>query len=276
MKAVILAGGMGTRISRRDRRQTQAHGRDRRQADPLAHHEDLLARTACNEFVICLGYKGYLIKEYFANYFLHTSDVTFDMRNNKMEVHQQHAEPWRVTLVDTGEQTQTGGRLQAACANTSRTRTFCFTYGDGVGDIDITALLEFHREHGKLATLTAVQPPGRFGSAGADGDQRDAICREAARRRGAGSTAGFSCSRPAVIDYIEGRQPSGNRAAAAAGARGAAHGVSARAASGSRWTRCATRISSKSFGAAGRPLGRCGHEPMVSRIFRHGSGNRLF
>jgi glucose-1-phosphate cytidylyltransferase len=117
-----------------------------------------------NEFIICLGYKGYIIKEYFANYFLHMSDVTFDMRQNKMEVHQNKAEPWRVTLVDTGEYSLTGGRLRRVSRYIENEEAFCFTYGDGVSDVDITSLIKFHREHGKLATITATRPPGRYGA----------------------------------------------------------------------------------------------------------------
>jgi glucose-1-phosphate cytidylyltransferase len=117
-----------------------------------------------NDFVICCGYKGYIIKEYFANYFLHTSDVTFDMASNRMEVHEKHAEPWRVTLVDTGEDTMTGGRLKRVASYLQDEEAFCFTYGDGVSDVDISAVIAFHRQHGKLATVTAVQPPGRYGA----------------------------------------------------------------------------------------------------------------
>ncbi len=156
-----------------------------------------------NDFVICLGYKGYLIKEYFANYFLHTSDVTFDMQNNKMEVHQRYTEPWRVTLVDTGEQTQTGGRLKHVAKYLKDEQAFCFTYGDGVGDIDITAQLKFHREHGKLATLTAVQPPGRFGSLELNGQRITAFV-EKPHGDGAWINGGFFVLSPKVIDYIEG------------------------------------------------------------------------
>jgi glucose-1-phosphate cytidylyltransferase len=156
-----------------------------------------------HDFVICLGYKGYLIKEYFANYFLHTSDVTFDMQNNRMEVHQRYTEPWKVTLVDTGEQTQTGGRLRHVRQYLQGQDPFCFTYGDGVGDIDITRQLQFHQQHGKLATMTAVQPPGRFGSVELNGSQVTDFV-EKPIGDGGWVNGGFFILSPKVIDYIEG------------------------------------------------------------------------
>jgi glucose-1-phosphate cytidylyltransferase len=163
MKAVILAGGLGTRISEetslRPKPMIEIGGRP-----VLWHIMKMYSAHGVNDFVICCGYKGYVIKEYFANYFLHMSDVTFDMQHNKMEVHQRHAEPWRVTLVDTGEKTMTGGRLKRVAEYVQDEDAFCFTYGDGVADIDIGALINFHKQHGKRATVTAVQPPGRYGS----------------------------------------------------------------------------------------------------------------
>lgn len=163
MKAVILAGGLGTRISE------ETHLKPKPMIEiggmPILWHiMKLYSAHDVNEFVICCGYKGYLVKEYFANYFLHMSDVTFDMAKNRMEVHQQHAEPWRVTLVDTGEDTMTGGRLKRVSEYLRDEKSFCFTYGDGLSDIDISASIKFHTSHGKLATVTAVQPPGRFGA----------------------------------------------------------------------------------------------------------------
>ncbi|MEO8002572.1 MAG: glucose-1-phosphate cytidylyltransferase, partial [Arenimonas sp.] len=162
MKAVILAGGLGTRISEetavRPKPMIEIGGKP-----VLWHILKTYSHHGVNDFIICLGYRGYIIKEYFANYFLHTSDVTFDLSNNKLEVHQKHAEPWRITLVDTGEQTQTGGRLKRI-ANYLDGETFCFTYGDGLADIDITAELAFHKANKALATMCAVQPPGRFGA----------------------------------------------------------------------------------------------------------------
>ena len=162
MKAVILAGGLGTRISEethlKPKPMIEVGGRP-----ILWHIMKMYSFHNVNDFIICVGYKGYIIKEYFANYFLHMSDVTFDMKDNRMTVHQRNAEPWRVTIVDTGENTMTGGRLR-------RVRTylglesFCFTYGDGVSDINISALIAFHRQHGRQATITAVQPPGRYGA----------------------------------------------------------------------------------------------------------------
>jgi glucose-1-phosphate cytidylyltransferase len=159
-----------------------------------------------NDFVICLGYKGYLIKEYFANYFLHTSDVTFDMAKNQMQVHHRFAEPWRVTLVDTGETTMTGGRLRRV-ADYLDEEPFCFTYGDGVSSVDITALIGFHRRHGKLATVTAVQPPGRYGSLQRDGDRISGFV-EKPRGDGGWINGGFFVLQKRAIDVIEGDRTS--------------------------------------------------------------------
>jgi glucose-1-phosphate cytidylyltransferase len=162
MKAVILAGGFGTRLSEethlKPKPMVEIGGRP-----ILWHIMKIFSAHGINDFVICCGYKGYVIKEYFANYFLHMSDVTFDMESNYMEVHCKKAEPWRVTLVDTGEQTLTGGRLKRVQEYVS-SEPFCFTYGDGVGDINITELIAFHRQQGCQATVTAVQPPGRYGA----------------------------------------------------------------------------------------------------------------
>ena len=170
MKAVILAGGLGTRLSEetnvRPKPLVEIGGR------PLLWH---IMKTysfhGVNEFVICCGYKGYMIKEYFANYFLHVSDVTFDIAENRMEVHRERAEPWRVTLVDTGDETLTGGRLRRISEYVAGDEAFCMTYGDGLADIDVTALIGFHRAHGRKATVTAVKPPGRFGAVEVEGDR---------------------------------------------------------------------------------------------------------
>ena len=163
MKAVILAGGLGSRLSEethlKPKPMVEIGGRP-----ILWHLMKIFTSHSVTEFIICLGYRGYVIKEFFANYFLHTSDVTFDIRENRMEVHEQYAEPWRVTLIDTGEHTQTGGRLARVRKHLPDDEPFFFTYGDGVGDIDLTGLAAFHRQHGKLATVTAVAPPGRFGT----------------------------------------------------------------------------------------------------------------
>lgn len=168
MKAIILAGGLGTRISEetsvKPKPMIEVGGRP-----ILWHIMKIYSAHGINDFVVCCGYKGYVIKEYFANYFLHMSDVTFDMQNNKMEVHEGHAEPWRITLVDTGEGTMTGGRLKRVAQYVKNEDAFCFTYGDGVADIDITELVAFHKRHGKQATVTAVQPPGRYGALNMDG-----------------------------------------------------------------------------------------------------------
>ncbi len=163
MKAVILAGGLGSRLSEetavRPKPMVEIGGKPM-----LWHIMKIFSAHGVNDFVICLGYKGYLIKEFFANYYLHTCDITFDVAQNSMEVHQSTAEPWRVTLVDTGESTMTGGRLKRVLPYLEGERDFCFTYGDGVADVDITALIAFHRQEGVLATVTAVQQPGRFGA----------------------------------------------------------------------------------------------------------------
>ena len=170
MKAVILAGGFGTRLSE------ETHLKPKPMIEiggkPILWHiMKLYAAHGITEFIVCCGHKGYIIKEYFANYFLHMSDVTFDMETNEMEVHQRKAEPWRVTLVDTGEETLTGGRLKRVESYLKDEASFCFTYGDGVSDVDIGALIAFHKAHGKWATVTAVQPPGRYGALEQKGDQ---------------------------------------------------------------------------------------------------------
>ncbi|MBC7622005.1 MAG: glucose-1-phosphate cytidylyltransferase [Aeromicrobium sp.] len=201
MKAVILAGGLGTRISEesntRPKPMIEVGGKP-----ILWHILKIYSAHGVNDFVICCGYKSYLIKEYFANYFLHMSDVTFDMKNNKMEVHQNNAEPWRVTLVDTGEDTMTGGRLKRVRAHLGD-EDFCFTYGDGVGDVDITALIAFHKKEGRLATLTATQPPGRFGAINLDGHRIDSF-QEKPQGDGGWINGGFFVLNPKVIDFVAG------------------------------------------------------------------------
>jgi glucose-1-phosphate cytidylyltransferase len=201
MKTVILAGGLGTRISE------ESHLRPKPMVEVggmpiLWHILKIYSAHGINDFIICLGYKGYLIKEYFANYFLHTSDVTFDMSNNAMEVHQRHAEPWRVTLVDTGENTQTGGRLKCVRDHLSPDETFCFTYGDGVGDVDVGATLRFHRQHGRMATVTAARPPGRFGALKIDDNLVTRFDEKPASGEGL-INAGFFVLSPSVLDLIE-------------------------------------------------------------------------
>jgi glucose-1-phosphate cytidylyltransferase len=206
MKAVILAGGLGTRISE------ETHLKPKPMIEiggmpVLWHIMKLYSAHGVNDFVICCGYKGYLIKEYFANYFLHMSDVTFDMEYNKMEVHQQKAEPWRVTLVDTGENTLTGGRLKRVADYIKDEEAFCFTYGDGVSDVDIAKSIAFHNQHGKLATVTAVQPPGRYGALVRTGDQVTGFI-EKPRGDGGLINGGFFVLSPKVLDLIEGDQSS--------------------------------------------------------------------
>ncbi len=203
MKAVILAGGLGTRIS--EETSTRPKPMIEIGGKPILWHiMKTYSSHGIHDFIICCGYKGYVIKEYFANYFLHMSDVTFDMESNKMEVHQRSAEPWRVTLVDTGDETMTGGRIKRV-ANYIGNEDFCCTYGDGVGDIDITRLVAFHKHHGKLATITATQPPGRFGALELSGID---ILKIQEKPRGDGSwiNGGFFVLSPKVLDYIEGDQ----------------------------------------------------------------------
>jgi glucose-1-phosphate cytidylyltransferase len=200
MKAVILAGGLGTRLSEetsiRPKPMVEIGGKP-----ILWHIMKTYSSHGINDFVICCGYKGYIIKEFFANYFLHTSDVTFDMQYNTMEVHSRHAEPWKVTLVDTGEQTLTGGRLKRVKKYLDPDEPFCFTYGDGVADVDITAAVQFHQAHGKLGTMTAVQPPGRFGAIDQDGT-RILSFKEKPQGDGNWVNGGYFVLSPKVLDFI--------------------------------------------------------------------------
>jgi glucose-1-phosphate cytidylyltransferase len=202
MKAVILAGGLGTRLSEETvlKPKPMVEIGDK---PILWHIMKSYSAHGVNDFVICCGYKGYVIKEYFANYFLHTSDVTFDMENNKMEVHTRNAEPWKVTLVDTGDDTLTGGRLKRVREYVKDEESFCFTYGDGVSDVNISELIEFHKNHGKLATLTATQPPGRFGALNLDGNRIYSF-QEKPQGDGAWINGGFFVLSPKAIDYIDG------------------------------------------------------------------------
>jgi len=201
MKAVILAGGLGTRISE------ETHLKPKPMVEiggkPILWHiMKVYSEHGVNDFVICCGYKGYLLKEYFANYFIHMSDVTFDMSNNRMVVHEQHAEPWRVTLVDTGEYTQTGGRLRRVLPYIHSEEAFCFTYGDGVSDVDITALIRFHSKHRKLATVTAVQPPGRYGALQLDGTSVTGFT-EKPRGEGGLINGGFFVLSPKCVELVD-------------------------------------------------------------------------
>lgn len=200
MKAVILAGGLGTRISEetstRPKPMVEIGGKP-----ILWHILKMYSRHEINDFVICCGYKGYVIKEYFANYFLHMSDVTFDMSKNSMEVHQQSAEPWRVTLVDTGDSTMTGGRLKRVTNYVKDEDIFCLTYGDGVSDVNITELIDFHQKQNVKATLTATIPPGRFGALDLAGDKVNSFM-EKPKGDGALINGGFFVLSPKVLDYI--------------------------------------------------------------------------
>jgi glucose-1-phosphate cytidylyltransferase len=201
MKVVILAGGLGTRISE------ETHLRPKPMIEiggkPILWHiMKMYSAHGFNDFVICCGYKGYVIKEYFANYFLHMSDVTFDIVNNSMEVHRRMAEPWRVTLVDTGETTQTGGRLKRVAKYLAADESFCLTYGDGVSDVDISRSVAFHKAHGRLATVTAVCPPGRYGALKRDGD---AVTGFSEKPRGDGGliNGGFFVLSPDCLQLVE-------------------------------------------------------------------------
>lgn len=202
MKAVILAGGLGTRISE------ETHVKPKPMIEiggkPILWHiMKIYSAHGVNDFVICCGYKGYLIKEYFANYFLHMSDVTFDMSKNSMEVHQRSAEPWRVTLIDTGEETLTGGRLKRVASYVKDEEAFCFTYGDGVSNVNITELIAFHKTQKVKATLTATLPPGRFGALDFDGNKVRNF-KEKPSGDGGMINGGFFVLSPEVLSYIDG------------------------------------------------------------------------
>ena len=201
MKTVILAGGMGTRISE------ETHLKPKPMIEiggkPILWHiMKTYSAHGIHEFIICLGYKGYLIKEYFANYYLHNSDVTFNMEDNSMKIHENSAEPWKVTLVDTGEKTMTGGRLKRVAPYLDHNETFCFTYGDGLSDVDISALVKFHKKQGSLASVTSVQPPGRFGTLSMKDNK---ITRFEEKPQGDGSwiNGGYFVLSTKVLDYIK-------------------------------------------------------------------------
>ncbi|EIG62339.1 glucose-1-phosphate cytidylyltransferase [Bradyrhizobium sp. WSM1253] len=201
MKAIILAGGLGTRISE------ESHLKPKPMIEiggkPILWHiMKMYSHHGINDFVVCLGYKGYVIKEYFSNYFLHMSNVTFSMRENSMEIHEKFAEPWRVTLVDTGELTMTGGRLKRVAPYIGN-ESFCFTYGDGVADLDISALIAKHRDAGRLATVTAIQPPGRYGALHIENEAVHHF-QEKPAGDGAWINGGFFVLEPGVLSYLDG------------------------------------------------------------------------
>ncbi len=208
MKAVILAGGFGSRLSEetylRPKPMIEIGGKP-----ILWHIMKHYTYHGITEFIICLGYKGYFIKEYFANYYLHMSDVTFDMKNNHMDVHCNHCEPWKITLLDTGQDTMTGGRLRCARPYLGRD-TFCLTYGDGLSDVNITQLIEFHKKEGALATVTIVQPPGRFGALNCQGNRVQRF-EEKPKGEGGWINGGFFVLEPKVVDYIADSQTSWER-----------------------------------------------------------------
>jgi glucose-1-phosphate cytidylyltransferase len=203
MKAVLLAGGLGTRLTEETQLKPKPMvligGRP-----ILWHIMKLYSAHGVNDFVICCGYMGYMIKEYFANYFLHMSDVTFDMSHNKMEVHHKKAEPWKVTLVDTGDKTMTGGRLKRVAEYVKNEEAFCFTYGDGLSDVHIAETIHFHRKHGRLATVTAVQPPGRYGAIECDAKNLITAFTEKPAGDGGLINGGFFVLSPKCLDYIRG------------------------------------------------------------------------
>ena len=206
MKAVILAGGLGTRLS--EETATKPKPMIEIGGKPVLWHiMKHYSAHGIHDFVICCGYKGYVIKEYFANYFLHMSDVTFDMASNYMEVHHRKAEPWKVTLVDTGDDTLTGGRLRRVSDYIKNEEAFCFTYGDGVSDVDIQSLIKFHRQHGRIATITAVQPPGRYGALERQGDQVTGFV-EKPPGDGGLINGGFFVLSPKCLELIDGDQTS--------------------------------------------------------------------
>jgi glucose-1-phosphate cytidylyltransferase len=202
MKLIILAGGLGTRLSEetsvRPKPMVEIGGR------PIIWHiMKMYSGFGVNDFVVCCGYKGYLIKEYFANYFLHSSDVTIDLRDNSLEVLERKAEPWRITLVDTGDSTQTGGRLRRVAKYIENESVFCLTYGDGLGSVDLAKLMAFHQSHGRLATMTAVQPPGRFGALKVSGTRIESFI-EKPQGDGGWINGGFFVLQPEVLKFIEG------------------------------------------------------------------------
>lgn len=206
MKVVILAGGLGSRLAE----ETELRPKPMVEIGNLPilwHIMKTYSAHNLHEFIICCGYKGYVIKEYFANYFLHRSDVTFDMQNNQMEVHEKYAEPWRVTLVDTGESSMTGGRLKRV-KNYVGQETFCFTYGDGVSDVDITKLINYHQQQGVIATITAVQPPGRYGALNVDTQGLVTSFQEKPQGDGNWINGGYFVLEPGIFDFIPDDQTS--------------------------------------------------------------------
>jgi glucose-1-phosphate cytidylyltransferase len=209
MKAVILAGGLGTRLSEetliRPKPMVEIGGKP-----ILWHIMKMYSHHGVNDFIICCGYKGYMIKEYFSNYYLHNSDITFDLQNNTVDVHQRHYEPWRVTLVDTGDKTMTGGRLKRISDYVKHDECFCMTYGDGVSDINITESIDFHKRHGKQATVTAVFPPSRYGILEFDGDLISSF-KEKPEGNGSMINGGFFVLSPSVLEYIDGDDTSWER-----------------------------------------------------------------
>jgi glucose-1-phosphate cytidylyltransferase len=256
MKAAILAGGLGTRLSEetnvRPKPMVEIGGRP-----ILWLIMKIYNAHGLTDFIVCRGYKGYVIKEYFANYFLHMSDVTFDMRDNSMQVHQANAEPWKVTLVETGEETQIGGRIKRILPHIGDDEAFCVTYGDGVGDVDVRATIALHRKEKRLATVTATQPPGRFGAIRHEGTRVTGF-RRSPSATAAGSMAGSSCSRRKSAATSTATARFGNANRWNASPRKASSAFTFTAAFGIPWTPCATAVTSKTSGRRARPPGRSG------------------
>ena len=207
MKAVILAGGLGTRLSEETNMKPKPMV-EIGNRPILWHIMKIYSAHGINDFIICCGYKGYLIKEYFANYFLHMSDVTFNMKDNSMKVHNNNSEPWNVTLIDTGDHTLTGGRLKKVREYVKDEESFCFTYGDGIGNINIKELINFHKQHGKLATLTATRPPGRYGALEFGDNNIVKSFKEKPEGKGSWINGGFFVLHPSVIELIKDDQTS--------------------------------------------------------------------
>ena len=266
MKAVILAGGFGTRISEESAIKPKpmieiGH------KPILWHIMKMYWSHGIDDFVICCGYRGHLIKEYFANYFLHRSDVTFDLRANQMTVHENHVEPWRVTLVDTGDNSMTGGRIKRVKDYLGE-ETFCLTYGDGVSDVNLRELIQAHRRHNVLATLTAVQPPGRFGAFTLERDQSIlSAFHEKPGGDGAWVNGGFFVLEPKVMDYLAGDETVWEREPMEQLAREGQLAAYKHWASGSRWIRCVTRCIWRIYGPRERRRGKFGNQPGLQQIW---------
>jgi glucose-1-phosphate cytidylyltransferase len=256
MKAVILAGGLGTRFA--EETDTKPKPMIEVGGKPIIWHVmRIYSAHEINDFIICLGYKGYVIKEYFQNYFVHMSNVAFDVKRNSMEVHDAAAEPWRVTLIDTGEKTMIGGRIKRILPYLGDDKEFCLTYGDGVGDINVQAAVDLHRKEGRLATVTATQPPGRFGAINYQGNRVTGF-QEKPMGDGGWINGGFFVLSPQVGRYIKDDATVWSRSRCRSSPRRTSSASISIMASGSRWIHCATSASSKIYGRPARRLGKHG------------------